>query len=77
MTTNGRYCWGGGEEGYEESMIRRLSRKTEEILAYVFDINIIVLQSEGIWEAPAHPAHQSLPSGCGAPGGAADQLLAL
>lgn len=24
-------------------MIRRLSRKTEEILAYVFDINIIVL----------------------------------
>lgn len=27
-----------------KSMIRSLSRKTEEILAYVFDINIIVLQ---------------------------------
>lgn len=27
----------------KERMIRRLSRKTEENLAYVFDINIIVL----------------------------------
>lgn len=32
-----------GGDRTRKSMIRRLSRKTEEILAYVFDINIIVL----------------------------------
>lgn len=34
----------GGGRLDEKSMIRSLSRKTEEILAYVFDINMIVLQ---------------------------------
>lgn len=34
----------GGESEDEPSMIRRLSRETGKILAYVFDINIIVLQ---------------------------------
>lgn len=34
----------GSERWDEESMIRRLGRGTDKILAYVFDINIIVLQ---------------------------------
>lgn len=35
---------GAGERWDERGMIRRLSKKTEESLAYVFDINIIVSQ---------------------------------
>lgn len=35
---------GGAGERWDERGIRRLSKKTEESLAYVFDINIIVSQ---------------------------------